>query len=75
MDARFLVSWIVLIAGLLPNAAHADCTMSATDVAPHQRTSFVEGGLVYDTAAKALKTCDGTNWATVGGGSVLKSTN
>lgn len=51
--------------------AHADCPLQSNYAAPHTRTDFVKGGLVYDLTADVLKTCDGTNWNTVAAGSGL----
>jgi hypothetical protein len=53
---------------LLGMAAHADCTPANNLVAPHTRATWSEGGVVYDTSTDELKTCDGTNYNTVGGG-------
>ena len=50
------------------NIAFADCTPANNLVAPHQRATWVEGGLVYDTTADTLKTCDGTNYTEISGG-------
>lgn len=46
---------------------HADCTPANNLVAPHTRGSWSQGGIVYDTSTDELKTCDGTNYNTVGG--------
>ncbi|MGD9785934.1 MAG: hypothetical protein AB7E80_14435 [Hyphomicrobiaceae bacterium] len=47
--------------------AQADCTPANDLVGTKSRVDWVEGGLVYDTTNDVLKTCDGTNWQTVGG--------
>ncbi|OCK55418.1 tail fiber domain-containing protein [Bradyrhizobium sp. LMTR 3] len=62
---RFLY---LLLFVFVSTAAYADCTPANDLVGPQTRTSWVEGGLVYDTTNDVLKTCDGTNWTTVGGG-------
>jgi hypothetical protein len=62
---------IVLVALTATFDAHADCPLQSDYAAPHTRTDFVKGGLVYDLTNNELKTCDGTNWNTVAAGSGL----
>jgi hypothetical protein len=61
---------IILLAFAGIPDAHADCPLQSDYAAPHTRTDFVKGGLVYDLTNNVLKTCDGTSWNTVAAGGV-----
>lgn len=70
-------SFLVFLCALtnISSQALADCTPANDLVGVKSRVDWVEGGLVYDTTNDVLKTCDGTNWTTIGGASLSGGTS